>query len=97
MELRVGRDRAAWHWRLELRAGSARLKNVEPIYNLDDPVGKTVGRRKAPADSLCYALGLQKTLNRMAPLRVPRGVFRFRSHEEADAWLMDHLTRRRES
>jgi hypothetical protein len=70
---------------------------VEPIINLDDPVGKTVGRRKAPRDSLSYALDLQRTLNQMAPLRMPRGVYRFRSHEEADAWLMDHLTRKRES
>lgn len=68
---------------------------MEPIINLDDPVGKTVGRRKAPSDSLSYALGLQRTLNQMAPLRVPRGVFRFKTYEEADAWLMDHLTRKR--
>jgi hypothetical protein len=70
---------------------------VEPIFNLDDPIGKTVGRRKPPRDSLSYALGLQRTMNQFAPLRVPRGVFRFKTHEEADAWLMDHLTRKRES
>lgn len=69
---------------------------VEPIINLDDPVGKTVGRRP-PADSLEYAFELQRTLNRLAPIRVPRGVYRFHSHEEADAWLMDHLTRKRAS
>jgi hypothetical protein len=70
---------------------------VEPIINLDDPVGKTVGRRRAPVDSLEYAFGLQRTLNALAPLRVPRGVYRFCSHEEADAWLMDHLTQKRAS
>jgi hypothetical protein len=70
---------------------------VEPIINLDDPVGKTVGRRRAPSDSLGYALGLQKTLNTLAPLRVPRGVYRFRTYEEADAWLMDHTIRKRVS
>jgi len=24
-------------------------------------------------------------------VRIPRGVFKFHSHEEADAWLMKHL------
>ncbi len=68
---------------------------MEPIFNLDDLVGKTVGRRFVPRDSLSYALGLQRMLIDMAPLRVPRGVFRFKTYEEADAWLMDHLTRKR--
>lgn len=68
-----------------------------PVFNIDDPVGKTVGRREAPTDVLAYASGLQRSLNKLSPLRVPRGVFRFKSHEEADQWLMDHLTRRRES
>ena len=72
-------------------------RSVKPIINIDDPVGKTVGRRTAPADSLSYALGLQRTLNQLALIRVPRGVYRFNSHEEADQWLMDHLTRKRES
>jgi hypothetical protein len=70
---------------------------MEPIINLDDPVGKTVGRRKAPRDALSYALGLQRALNQIAPLPIPRGVYRFRSHEEADQWLMDRLTRKRAS
>jgi hypothetical protein len=70
---------------------------VEPIINLDDPVGKTVGRRRAPKDSLSYALGLQRISNALSPSRIPRGVYRFRSHEEADAWLMDHMTRKRAS
>ncbi len=70
---------------------------MEPIFNLDDPVAMTVGRRKAPRDSLVYGLGLQKMLNQMGGIRVPRGVYRFQSHEEADAWLMDHLTRKRAS
>lgn len=70
---------------------------MEPIINLDDPVGKTVGRRKAPRDALSYAWGLQRALNQIAPLPIPRGVYRFRSHEEADQWLMDRLTRKRAS
>lgn len=67
---------------------------MDPIINLDDPVGKTVGRRTKVGNPLAYASGLQRTMGQMAPLRVPRGVFRFKSHEEADQWLMDHLTRK---
>lgn len=65
---------------------------MQPIINLDDPVGKTVGKRKPPVDALGYALTLQATLNQLAPAwRRPgkwRGVFRFHSHEEADEWMM---------
>lgn len=76
--------------------GWGRVRDVEPIFNLDDPAGKTVGR-KPPKDSLRYSLKCASSANRIFPLRLPRGVFRFRSHEEADAWLMDHLTRKRAS
>ena len=62
--------------------------------NIDDPVRKVVGRRRPPQDSLAYGLELQEALNDLAPPRVPKGVWRFRSHQEADAWLMKHLTRR---
>jgi len=71
---------------------------VKPIINLDDPVGKTVGRRVAPADALEYAFGLQAAVNQFAaPRRATgklRGVFRFRSHEEADQWMMNHYCRK---
>lgn len=70
---------------------------MEPIINHDEFIGKTVGRRAAPRDSLKYALGLQRVVNEFGGLRVPRGVFRFRTYEEADAWLMGHLTRKREN
>lgn len=68
-----------------------RFSLVEPIINLDDPIAKTVGRRVAPPDSLDYGLALQKTLNQLGGITVPKGVYRFRSHEEADEWLMTHL------
>lgn len=71
---------------------------VKPIINLDDPVGKTVGRRLAPADSLKYGLGLQKSLAQISwrsPIR--RGVYRFQSFEEADTWMMNYLVNRKVS
>lgn len=65
---------------------------MEPILNLEDPVKKTVGRRKAPVDSLAYGLELQKTLSQFVRLPIPKGVYRFHTHKEADEWLMKHLT-----
>lgn len=69
---------------------------MEPLINLEDPVGKTVGRRAAPSDALEYGFGLQKTLNQLyGGFRIRRGVYRFRSHEEADKWMMDALVRKK--
>lgn len=66
--------------------------SVKPVINLGDAVGKIVGKRTPPADSLEYGFRLQKTLNDLgAKHRTSkewRGVFRFRSHKEADEWLM---------
>jgi hypothetical protein len=67
---------------------------MDTPVNLEDPVRKIVGRRTGPVNPLRYASGLQRTMHRLAPLRVPRGVYRFKSHEEADEWMMNHLTRK---
>lgn len=56
---------------------------------------KVLGRRKPPIGSMDAAGNLQATLLCLRGKRpfVPRGVYRFRSHEEADEWLMRMLTR----
>lgn len=68
---------------------------MHPVVNIEENIGKTVGRRRIK-DSLEYAFGLQKSLARIredSPFpRFPKGVFKFRSFEEADAWTMRHLT-----
>ncbi|MGH8045786.1 MAG: hypothetical protein ACREKL_00950 [Chthoniobacterales bacterium] len=73
---------------------------MEPIINLDDPIGKTVGRRRVP-EPLRVAEEETRSNEQWRDagfgLRVRRGVYRFHSHEEADQWLMDHMTRKRES
>ncbi len=65
--------------------------------NQDDPAAKTVGRRQAVRDPLRYGLALQKTLNVLQRTSgrglCPKGVFRFRTHEEADAWMEKMLAR----
>ena len=63
---------------------------VEPMVNLEEKPGKMVGKipRRTPAEALArmvarfHAMGL--TLPR------PKGVFRFKTFEEADAWEMKH-------
>ena len=55
-----------------------------------EPVGKTVGRRKLPAKcSPEEALKLQDAMAAMYRERAicARGVFRFKSFEEADFWM----------
>ena len=69
--------------------------------NYEEKIGKTVGRRTVPKDMFAYGMALQKSGAELAKtfrLRgTPKGVFRFRSHEEADAWLMKHLIQNRQS
>ena len=68
---------------------------MKGVVNIEENIGKTVGRRRI-TDSLEYGLGLQKSLARIreeSPFpRFPKGVFKFRSFEEADAWTMRYLT-----
>jgi len=74
--------------------GAARML---PVINMEETIGKTVGRRKISTRNTDYGLGLQTSLGQLFRSQVPKGVFRFRSHQEADQWLMDHLTRKLES
>ena len=70
---------------------------MKPIINLEDPVGKTVGRRTIPFPLRVLASETKSNQQwRDAGFgpRIPRGVYRFHSHEEADRWLMDRLTRK---
>jgi hypothetical protein len=69
---------------------------VHAVINNEEFIGKTVGRRKNPADSLTYVDGLQRTVTCFAPTRIKRGVYKFHTHEEADQWLTDHLIRKQE-
>ena len=72
---------------------------MDPIINLEETIGKTVGRRRAPHDFAKAAVqlqdasaGFQKAFK--TPF-LPKGVHRFRSHEEADAWVWKMITRKR--
>ncbi len=63
--------------------------------NYEEEIGKTVGRRKAPASGISSA-GLQQTgaaLFQKWGKGMPKGVYRYQSHEEADRDLMRNIVR----
>lgn len=69
----------------------------QPFINCEEKIERIVGRRTAPPDGLSlatstksHAVAWQKALG---GLRVPRGVFRFKTHEEANEWLWRMITR----
>jgi hypothetical protein len=63
---------------------------MEPVINLEETPGKVVGKlpRRSPAEALdrmvarFHAMGLT--------LPYPKGVYRFKTFEEADAWELKH-------
>lgn len=56
---------------------------------------RTVGRRGEPKPTPENIDALQRLLPEMRGKRryLPRGVYRFKTHEEADAWQAEMLTR----
>ncbi len=62
--------------------------------NVEEFICKTVGRRVPSSGA-----GLQKTLNQVLTGQkrgvCPRGVYRFHSHEEADAWTLKMLNHKK--
>jgi hypothetical protein len=65
--------------------------------NLQDPIGKVVGKRRFAGDPLNTAIDSKRRAREWrkafpTPF-VPKGVYRFRTFEEADRWLMKAITR----
>lgn len=70
----------------------------QPVINVEDPVGKTVGRRRLTNAAAC-SMELQQLVNHVRQTQgyggiCRRGVYRFRSHEEADRWLTTQIVQR---
>jgi hypothetical protein len=57
---------------------------------------KVIGRKGKPRIDVTTIDSLQKLANELRKGRpfMPKGLWRFRSHEEADAWKLKMLTRR---
>jgi len=70
----------------------------EPLINLDEKIDRFVGRRGIK-DSLSTANSRKVDAiawrEKFGALGVPKGVYRFNSHEEADEWLWRMITRPR--
>jgi hypothetical protein len=69
----------------------------QPFINAEDRVDRFVGQRTKPPDGLSLSgstkadsIAWRKSLG---GVRVPRGVYRFKTHEEADQWLWRMITR----
>jgi hypothetical protein len=70
---------------------------AQPFINGEERIDRVVGRRTMTADPLSIASGQRADAiawrKAFGGLRVPRGVYRFRSHEEADEWLWRMMAR----
>ncbi len=69
------------------------MKVRETSEQWDDVPRKVVGRRKVAIGGWENASKLQDLANKMNRGRTtwPRGVYRFRSFEEADAWWIQNI------
>ena len=77
------------------------MSENKAVINIEEFIGKTVGRRTPPRDALKTGFAMQRTTNALMKsfghkLR-PRGVYRFKSHEEADAWNLKMLSPKKEN
>jgi hypothetical protein len=69
----------------------------QPFINVEEKIDRFVGKRTKTPDALSTAtsnkadsIAWQKALG---GLRVPRGVYRFKTYEEADEWITKMLAR----
>ena len=72
-------------------------EQTHPVINVEETIGKTVGRRK-PISVGEQARRIQdkgKRIYRASGFRVcTKGVYRFHSHEEADEWMRQMAVQR---
>lgn len=70
---------------------------TRPVVNVEERVDRVVGRRQAPADPLDVSSSRRADAIRwrevFGGIRVRRGVYRFRTHAEADEWLWKAMAR----
>jgi len=69
----------------------------QPFINVEEKIDRFVGKRTKTPDSLTAGMQLQETagqLHKTFRLHwMPKGVYRFKTHEEADAWMIRMLAR----
>lgn len=69
----------------------------QPFINVEESIDRFVGRRTKTPDALstatsnkAHSIAWRKAFG---GIRVPRGVYCFTTHEEADAWLWRMISR----
>ena len=69
----------------------------QPFVNLEEKIDKIVGRRLKAPDALSMRTSRKADSSAwrkaFGGVNVPRGVHRFRTHEEADDWLWRMIAR----
>ena len=65
-----------------------------PVINVEETIGKTVGRRTRPPVSGRVQESGRQIYQSMGFRICPKGVYRFHSHEEADEWMMQMAVKR---
>jgi len=69
----------------------------QPFINVEEKIDRFVGRRTGTPDSVEAGMQLQETaaeLHKSLKHRwFPKGVYRFKTHEEADEWMTKMLAR----
>jgi hypothetical protein len=72
-----------------------------PFINVEEKISRIVGRRTKTPDPLSIESSCKADAiawrEALGGVRVPRGVYRFRTHEEADEWLWRMIARPRPS
>lgn len=68
-----------------------------PFVNVEERIDRLVGRRTRTTDALSTASSRKADAiawrRALGGIRVPRGVYRFRTHQEADDWLWRMIAR----
>lgn len=68
-----------------------------PFINVDEQIDRVVGKRTNTADGLSTATSRKAESiawrRSLGGVRVPRGVYRFKTHAEADQWLWQMIAR----
>lgn len=74
---------------------------IVPVINVEEPISRVVGRRTQAPDPLSLQVSTKRDMEAwrqaLGGVRIPRGVHRFRTHEEADEWLWRMIARPRPS
>ena len=70
-----------------------------PLINVEEKIDRFVGRRTKTPDALSTATSNKANAiawrKAFGGARIPRGVYRFKTHEEADQWLCQMIARPR--